>query len=350
MEALVADLPSGDDPAEDEQTLAEGDQTLADSDQTLSDTDQSSADSDQTSSDRDQFAADRDQAASDRDLARGADHGSHRFSRELRARSARQRGQTAETRLATAEQRDAGAATRDLAATARDQAAAVRDLAMTQRDQADSNGGRAITGTDILLRAADQRRRATRLRAEAAEYRVLAAADREAALHDRDHAAGERLQALADREALAHQLAIAETDAVTGVRTRAAGLTDLDHELDRCRRDGGDLVVVYIDVVGLKAVNDSEGHSAGDALLQRVVGAVRSQLRSYDLIVRLGGDEFLCALSNITLEDARGRFLTVVSKLASSGSAIRTGFAQLAPDDSGSDLIARADSELIAGR
>ena len=50
------------------------------------------------------------------------------------------------------------------------------------------------------------------------------------------------------------------------MRTRAAVLAELDHELDRCRRNDGVLVVAYADVVGLKAVNDSAGHRAGDAL------------------------------------------------------------------------------------
>jgi two-component system cell cycle response regulator len=207
-----------------------------------------------------------------------------------------------------------------------------------------------LTGGDILLRAADQR--AARHRAEAAEHRELAAADRAAALRDREQAARERLQALDDRETLARQLDVAETDALTGVRSRAAGLIDLDHELDRCRRSGGVLIVAYIDLVGLKALNDSAGHGAGDALLKRVVALLRSRLRSYDLIIRLGGDEFLCAMSNMTLTDARNRIRLVAAALAASADvgAIRAGLAALGPDEDADALIARADAELIATR
>ncbi len=79
-----------------------------------------------------------------------------------------------------------------------------------------------------------------------------------------------RRRALADREALARALAVTENDA----RTRAAGLTDLDHELDRRRRTSGALTVAYIDVVGLKRVNDAEGHPAGDELLKGVVALI----------------------------------------------------------------------------
>ena len=369
----MADPPSGDRPTDSTgtlegqqerepravdspghaQTLADGLLTVGETDQTLADADQTGADSDQSSADRDQFAADRDQEASDRDLAHGVDPGAHEFTRDLRQRSARQRDMTAVARLETADQRDAGALARDLAALARDQAAAARDLAMTQRDQLDqAEHARAVTDSDIVLRAADQRKRAARHRVEAAAHRAQAAEDRDAALRDREQAARERMRALADRQALARQLEIAETDALTGVRARAAGLIDLDHELDRCRRSGGVLIVAYIDVVGLKALNDSAGHSAGDGLLRRVVALLRSHLRSYDLIIRLGGDEFLCAMSNMALSDARDRIRLVGSALAASADAgaIRAGLAELGADEDAESLIARADAELLASR
>ena len=349
----MARRPSGDDLAA-KQSLSDADQTVADTDQTLSDTDQTSSDADQASSDSDRNAAERDQAASDRELAHGADPRLHEFSRDVRRRSARQREQAAATRLETARQRDAAAGARDLAAVARDQAAAARDLAMARHERADEFGVglRAVRAADIVLRAADQRKRAARYRAEAAEHRSRAAEDRVAAEHDRQQAALDRRQALTDRQDLARLLAIAETDAVTGARTRAAGLRDLGHELDRCRRNSAALVVAYVDVVGLKALNDSEGHGEGDDLLKRVVAQIRARLRSYDLIVRLGGDEFLAAMSNITLPDARERFAQVARALAAAQkpAAIRTGLAELDGDESVDELIARADSELIADR
>ena len=359
----MADIPSGEPPVDRTNGAVEGqhgsvnraarglavpEQTLADTEQTLADADQTSADSDQTSADRDQIASDRDQAAADRDLADGIDPRSHEVSRGLRRRSAGEREQTAETRLDTADQRDAGAHARDLSALTRDQAAAARDLAMAQRDRVHEPEHDDGSGAHIQ-RAAGLRKRATH---EATEHRALAAEDRRAALRDREQAARDRAQALADRRELARQLALAETDALTGVRTRAAGLTDLAHELDRCRRNNGVLVVAYLDVVGLKAVNDSAGHAEGDALLKSVVAFIRSHLRSYDLIIRLGGDEFLCAMSNMTLPDARERFGMVARALRASadGGAIRTGFAELAGHESAADLIARADAELLATR
>jgi diguanylate cyclase (GGDEF)-like protein len=63
-------------------------------------------------------------------------------------------------------------------------------------------------------------------------------------------------------------------------------------------------VVASVDVVGLKAVNDVHGHAAGDRVLQHALRRIRTHVRPYDLIVRVGGDEFLCGLSGATIEDA----------------------------------------------
>lgn len=202
------------------------------------------------------------------------------------------------------------------------------------------------------MRAAELRKRAAEFRLQAAEHRAQAAADRQAAAQDREQGARDRKRALADREALARALAVTENDVLTGARTRAAGLTDLAHELDRCRRTNGALIVVYIDIVGLKRVNDAEGHAAGDELLKCVVSLIRGHVRSYDLLIRVGGDEFVCAMSGMTLGEARQRFSVVSAALADSAGCgeIRTGFAEFTPEETGPELIARADSQLIHSR
>jgi diguanylate cyclase (GGDEF)-like protein len=74
-------------------------------------------------------------------------------------------------------------------------------------------------------------------------------------------------------------------------------LVELEHEIDRTRRSNGELVTAFVDVVGLKIVNDTYGHAAGDRLLRNVVTALRKWLRSYDLVIRYGGDEFVCVLA-----------------------------------------------------
>jgi diguanylate cyclase (GGDEF)-like protein len=92
------------------------------------------------------------------------------------------------------------------------------------------------------------------------------------------------------------------------------------------------------------------GHGAGDALLQHAVNAIRSHLRSYDLIVRIGGDEFMCVMSGASIEYAHQRFAAIQTTLAADRypCEIKIGFAALTDQDAAADLIQRADAELPA--
>jgi diguanylate cyclase (GGDEF)-like protein len=316
-------------------------QTLADRDQSLADADQQTSESEQTAAGREQAAADSDQAASDRDLLHGGDPEVHDSSRSVRNRSAQQRLYSAHGRAEAADDRDEVAHARDLIALARDQVAEVSDRELASHDSA--AGDRA----EIVVRAEDHRRAAAG-RAVAAEGRVKEAADREQAGLDREQAGRDRSQAQADRDGLLQQLATAQTDGLTGTSSRATGLEDFDHEIDRAHRTMAPLVIAYVDVVGLKAINDTRGHAAGDALLQRAVTAIRGRLRSYDLIVRIGGDEFLAVMSGATIEDARQRFAAIQTALADDPDRceIKVGFAALQVDESAAQLIKRADAEL----
>jgi diguanylate cyclase (GGDEF)-like protein/PAS domain S-box-containing protein len=80
---------------------------------------------------------------------------------------------------------------------------------------------------------------------------------------------------------------LASTDALTGLLNRRAFLTMLAERVPR-----GDISVLFIDLDGFKAVNDSAGHEAGDRVLRRVAEVLRAELRSGDIAARLGGDEF----------------------------------------------------------
>ena len=130
------------------------------------------------------------------------------------------------------------------------------------------------------------------------------------------------------------------------------GNVALQHEIDRARRSGKELTLGFVDVDGLKRINDREGHAAGDALLRDVTDAIRSKLRSYDPIVRFGGDEFVCALSDTDLGQARKRFEEIRHQLAkghASGS-ISVGLADLRPTDTVDELLARGDEALLEAR
>ena len=160
----------------------------------------------------------------------------------------------------------------------------------------------------------------------------------------------DRLRALVDHcTRLAGQVTV---DELTGALRRGAGLAALQREIDRTRRIAGKgLAVVFIDVDGLKAVNDRDGHAAGDERLRQTVAALRARLRSYDLIIRYGGDEFLCVLTDTGMTEARKTAASLREQVRSAtGGTISVGLAELAPGDTVDAIVQRADSELYAGR
>jgi diguanylate cyclase (GGDEF)-like protein len=242
----------------------------------------------------------------------------------------------------SAARRDETAELRGRAADDRDQLAAHRDEAADRRDQAEE--------TPAI--AADALNRLTVVRREAASDRSRASEDRRAAASDRRQAEVDRLAASADREACAREREAASIDDLTGVYLRGAGLVELEREIARARRTNQQLVLAFVDVDRLKAINDSLGHAAGDRLLTQVAGTVRAKLRSYDLIVRYGGDEFVCAISGMNMADASERLALVNAALAESPAhgSVTVGLAELQPDDSPEALVARADAELYRER
>jgi diguanylate cyclase (GGDEF)-like protein len=89
---------------------------------------------------------------------------------------------------------------------------------------------------------------------------------------------------------------VAQTDALTGLLNRRGFTEAVDQELERARRYGHHLALAFIDVRGLKAVNDSQGHLAGDRLLQDVGQLLSDSARTYDVVGRIGGDELAILL------------------------------------------------------
>lgn len=91
---------------------------------------------------------------------------------------------------------------------------------------------------------------------------------------------------------------LAQTDALTGVANRYYFEKKMEEEVDLSRRFGQPLSLILIDVNGLKKLNDSVGHQAGDLLIQSTAKMVKDNLSVYDGVFRLGGDEFVILLSN----------------------------------------------------
>ncbi len=326
------------DPSEsvvDEEDLRDRDQTTSDQDQTWSD-------HDQTASERDQRSSDEDQHAADDDFAAGSDPVIHQRTAVARERATRDRGDVARLREQGAAKRLATGADRDLSAELRDRDAEVRDSLARERG---GDGEADASRDDILLKAQRDRARAAADRAKAAEDRARAAADRREASKQRAEAQLAAAEATRNYE-------LAATDALTGARARKIGLDEVAREIERARRTGTKLTLAFMDVDRLKAVNDTHGHAAGDALLVSVVETVKTHVRPYDVIVRYGGDEFLCAMPNLSKLGAKRRLnkITALLAAANNGHSITFGLAECEPNDGVKEIVSRADEDLLKTR
>jgi diguanylate cyclase (GGDEF)-like protein len=149
----------------------------------------------------------------------------------------------------------------------------------------------------------------------------------------------------------------AVTDGLTGVLNHRAFYDQLEELLIRHTR----LAVVLFDVEGLKCVNDSAGHLAGDALLRRVAATIRAQVRADDMVARYGGDEFGVLMPGVSARAALARAESVREVLRSfrgdtlglglSPATVRFGVAE-APADGVTpvELVAAADARLYEMR
>ncbi|MCL4746910.1 MAG: diguanylate cyclase, partial [Burkholderiaceae bacterium] len=101
---------------------------------------------------------------------------------------------------------------------------------------------------------------------------------------------------LTERQQLSERLRfLARHDELTGLANRSSFVEALEAALARARRSNAEVAVMFVDLDDFKAVNDTAGHAAGDAVLQEFARRLESSLRATDFVARLGGDEF-CVL------------------------------------------------------
>lgn len=276
-----------------------------------------------------------------------------------------ERDKAAEQRDRAARERDRTAVHRDHAANHRDEAAEHRDDDADQYERLQAPAGEeADPGTteheqELHRATAEGRTRAQHDRTTGWTERAAAEIDRDAALADRGASADERSNAerdrdaaLADRGASARDRELASIDVLTGALLRGAGMLELEREHARAERTDQPLALAFIDVDHLKERNDSRGHAAGDRMLREVAETLRASLRAYDVVIRYGGDEFVCALPGMDLVDATARLAIVNTTLAYADEpgSVTIGLAELQPGESVERLIARADAALLHQR
>ncbi|MBI1423149.1 MAG: diguanylate cyclase [Gammaproteobacteria bacterium] len=109
------------------------------------------------------------------------------------------------------------------------------------------------------------------------------------------------------RNAILYQKAVqaAQLDSLTGANNRAAMDRCLERELELAHRHDHPLSLMVVDVDHFKLINDTLGHSAGDAVLKSLTACMKETMRASDMLFRYGGEEFALVLSGTDLDGAR---------------------------------------------
>ncbi len=148
-------------------------------------------------------------------------------------------------------------------------------------------------------------------------------------------------------------------DTLTPLFNRRHFMEELDRWCWRTHRYGGEYGLLFIDVDNLKAVNDREGHMAGDMMLIGIAKALQGAVRRSDIAARVGGDEFAVLLDNIPESELAGkadRIAKVVGKLRiehlgrSLTPSVSAGYAAIEAGVKPSELLLRADRSMYAAK
>jgi len=149
---------------------------------------------------------------------------------------------------------------------------------------------------------------------------------------------------------------LATTDALTGVLNRGFGLLIFSKQIKVAKRNNTKLSICYVDVNGLKAINDTYGHAEGDETLRLVSTFLQEASREVDILCRLGGDEFLLVLPQCPIGNARLVYQRIDDKVSQFNEqhlkpyklSLSHGFAEYDPvaEKSVDQLIATADQQM----
>jgi diguanylate cyclase (GGDEF)-like protein len=148
---------------------------------------------------------------------------------------------------------------------------------------------------------------------------------------------------------------LAHRDQLVDLPNRRSFLESLERLIARVERYGGDAAMLFVDVDGLKAINDKFGHNAGDRALAEVAQLLVASVRKADLVARLAGDEFGILLEQADELSAWQMALRVVetvdeSRFCINGTSlplsVAVGVGMILRGDTPEAVFARADKEM----
>jgi diguanylate cyclase (GGDEF)-like protein len=152
---------------------------------------------------------------------------------------------------------------------------------------------------------------------------------------------------------------LSDSDPLVPLPNRRAFVREVERAIAAAARHSTPSAVLFVDIDGLKAMNDAHGHSAGDALLIHVAHRLKKCVRAGDMVARIGGDEFALLLDQADEAAARVKAAALSADLAlhslglggvSVPVKLSIGIAIVTRDDSAESVIARADAAMYAQR
>lgn len=148
---------------------------------------------------------------------------------------------------------------------------------------------------------------------------------------------------------------LAHQDSLIDLPNRRGFLRELERLIARVSRYDAKGAMLYVDVDGLKAINDSFGHRAGDEALIQVAGLLASGVRKSDVCARIGGDEFAILLENADEASAHETAARLIDQIACcelmhDGNelplSVAIGVALIESSDTAESVMVRADEEM----
>ena len=168
-----------------------------------------------------------------------------------------------------------------------------------------------------------------------------------------------RRQLGAQRERIVYFESLATRDSLTGLLNRRGLDEQLRRLLAAARRHDERGVVIFVDLDGFKAINDTMGHHAGDAMLRHIADLLAANVRESDIVARIGGDEFVVALVKTVPEEAESRALRLQMLVNNSNFeyagarapvSASFGFAPYGPGDNPLEVFTRADAAMYQNK
>jgi len=148
---------------------------------------------------------------------------------------------------------------------------------------------------------------------------------------------------------------LAHQDTLVSLPNRRGSMRELEVLVDRARRYGETGAMLYVDLDGLKMINDTFGHKAGDEALIQVAQLLVGGVRRSDVVARIGGDEFGILLGHaneVSAHETAGRLVDMIADcdFMHEGDAlplsVAIGVAVIGADDEPDAIMARADEEM----